>query len=292
MKCPYCAETIQDEAIKCKHCGEWLQQRESLNSHIPIGEYAKRSLDNVMSAYKSVFGESKFPPPTDASPFEINDELSIGKTYFLWKGHKFDYAGVESFAYLNNHLSINLLLHIYNAFIDIRHKDIKNSIGVGVNKIMVQGKLTKRIIFAIPHIAINTFYPRLEFYLNKIKMDFRLTIRDRNKNDVALFANGMIRQKNTTLSLVKIFENNTFLFGMQSAVYGGYQEIKIEPNRIVLAYEEKALRPFFLACALSDGPGILLTSLPRIDFSPVSDFDVICALLKFLGSENAASTNL
>jgi hypothetical protein len=33
-KCPFCAELIQDEAVKCKHCGEWLKPKEDAEAVI------------------------------------------------------------------------------------------------------------------------------------------------------------------------------------------------------------------------------------------------------------------
>ncbi len=37
-KCPYCAEEIQDDARKCKHCSEWLKEESATTVGIPFVE--------------------------------------------------------------------------------------------------------------------------------------------------------------------------------------------------------------------------------------------------------------
>ena len=68
-KCPFCAEDIKKEAIKCKHCGEWLKEKDAIPESNSVGIIAETS--------NETFDEK--PPLSDSSENESVSYVPLKK---------------------------------------------------------------------------------------------------------------------------------------------------------------------------------------------------------------------
>lgn len=213
-KCQYCSELVQDDAKKCKHCGEWFSERKT-----SIFSKAKKFIKKRKEE-KEKKENSHLYLPTSDKPMVIGN-AEFFDTYCIIKNVKIDYKNIFHIEYKTSSSELNFVKSCDINFC-IHHKgsgeeeNLIRTIIVGTfdrlehGKGVITGKVNKknfeRVSLIKKFISEKTLKQRTGNYINSLKNNALFVYIMLYYDETKLFKfhnNGDVELHNTVLANLK-----------------------------------------------------------------------------------------
>lgn len=212
--CPFCAEPIHEEAVKCKHCGEWLNKKTPAD----VFNIAKSFVGKKIDDYNEYKTKHLYVPEANR-PIELKD-TKFYPDYFTFKDRKFTYDQIHAVTLRNYSQSINGISteKTFTGLILVKSEQFVNdekTIDISVSSELISFNKKKRELAMLcgNWLAKKTLETRLLYYAQELQdkgyFSYTKDIRIHNNGD--LYIKGEKK-----VNLVEAYKSNQIWYGVQS----------------------------------------------------------------------------